>query len=101
LNSEARDLLSQCLSFDPFARPSLDQILSNPWFAKTNPNWAHLIAKCTFVDNENEVEEGKGRTEINGKQRQESGLASECCSGSHCEGGDGNSQATIGCKRKL
>lgn len=39
---ELRDLISQCLSFDPCHRPELEDLLSHPWSTMPTPEWVTL-----------------------------------------------------------
>lgn len=44
LSSEARDLIEKCLVFDPFNRPSFEDVLNHVWLAKPTPDWLALTA---------------------------------------------------------
>jgi serine/threonine protein kinase len=82
LSREVRDLLGLCLSFDPFARPSLEQLLVHPWLAKHPiPDWTQLSMECALAGAEVEA----GEEETGAEQRQESGLASD--DGGNCSEG--------------
>ncbi|CAD6188546.1 unnamed protein product [Caenorhabditis auriculariae] len=47
VSAEAKDLISKCLAFDPFARCSLDAILNHPWLRKPTSDWTTLTAKVS------------------------------------------------------
>ena len=72
-STEVRDLLGQCLSFDPFARPALEQIMGHPWLAKPCLEWAQLAGNSEWHENDKAAAE----------QRHESGLSSECSENHH------------------
>uniref|UniRef100_A0A915MBT7 non-specific serine/threonine protein kinase n=1 Tax=Meloidogyne javanica TaxID=6303 RepID=A0A915MBT7_MELJA len=69
---EARELLTQCLNFDPFSRPTLEQLLTHPWLTKTEIEWNKLNEHYRNGEEEYFFED-----EENIKHLNESGLASE------------------------
>uniref|UniRef100_A0A914R516 non-specific serine/threonine protein kinase n=1 Tax=Parascaris equorum TaxID=6256 RepID=A0A914R516_PAREQ len=46
------DLLGRCLRFDPFARCSLDELISHPWMLSTTADWLTLTATTNETSND-------------------------------------------------
>ncbi|KAI1721264.1 protein kinase domain-containing protein [Ditylenchus destructor] len=42
LSPEVRDLIEKCVSFDPFARPTLEEVMKHPWMKMHTPDWMDL-----------------------------------------------------------
>lgn len=50
---EAKDLIQQCLRFDPLTRCTLEEVLRHKWTKTLTPDWLTLISSSTF-NNEND-----------------------------------------------
>lgn len=46
--SELHDLICKCLTFDPFARISLENILKHSWFDVEIPDWVDISANISL-----------------------------------------------------
>ncbi|VDM37629.1 unnamed protein product [Toxocara canis] len=51
LSDEAKDLMERCLRFDPFARCSLDEVVSHPWVHSSTADWLTLTAIADETNN--------------------------------------------------
>jgi len=49
LSLEARSLIEKCLCFDPFLRPSLDDVLKHPWLQMPCQSWKQLNTVRNFL----------------------------------------------------
>uniref|UniRef100_A0A1I8B102 non-specific serine/threonine protein kinase n=1 Tax=Meloidogyne hapla TaxID=6305 RepID=A0A1I8B102_MELHA len=90
VSREARELLTQCLNFDPFLRPSLEQLLTHPWLTKTEIEWNKLNQH--YKNGEEEYFEDEEKI----KHSHESGLASEEYSNNSKEGEEDKAQKMFG-----
>ncbi|GMR42031.1 hypothetical protein PMAYCL1PPCAC_12226 [Pristionchus mayeri] len=68
VSSEARDLISRCLHFDPFARCSIEDMLSHPWLRRERPSWAELATRLDSTpssasDNKENVDQTEEHSE--------------------------------------
>jgi serine/threonine protein kinase len=83
LSSEAKALIEKCLSFDPFNRPQLDDVLNDPWLTKTTPDWLTLTASTNVTtieqsqNDEKEEDMAAEAAETAKCSREESGLVSD------------------------
>uniref|UniRef100_A0A915N570 non-specific serine/threonine protein kinase n=1 Tax=Meloidogyne javanica TaxID=6303 RepID=A0A915N570_MELJA len=91
VSREARELLTQCLNFDPFSRPTLEQLLTHPWLTKTEIEWNKLNEHYRNGEEEYFFED-----EENIKHLNESGLASEEYSYNSKEREEGKSHKMFG-----
>uniref|UniRef100_A0A914C3W7 non-specific serine/threonine protein kinase n=1 Tax=Acrobeloides nanus TaxID=290746 RepID=A0A914C3W7_9BILA len=79
ISDEARDLIEKCLTFDPFSRISLDEVLKHPWLARPTADWLNLTVTLKLFEAESLLDSetvDSNKNEQENVEREESGMES-------------------------
>ncbi|GMS89073.1 hypothetical protein PENTCL1PPCAC_11248 [Pristionchus entomophagus] len=71
VSPEARDLISRCLHFDPFARCSINEMLSHPWLRRDRPSWTTLVTRLDSLSTPSSTSDNKENIDQNGDHSEE------------------------------
>ncbi|KAF8358571.1 prk-2 [Pristionchus pacificus] len=71
VSPDARDLISRCLHFDPFARCSIEEMLAHPWLRRERPSWVELVSRLDSLSTPSSTSDNKENVDQNGDHSEE------------------------------